>query len=1078
MDESKFEQKYLEYKQFIYRIFNLTDDEYEILKYNHMNSIEFITQKKTRKRYRIGKGCDELNKYINLLLEFFRTFYEKNEAGIIVRKVFNASLYKKYIKYDDMNKHIEKYKIEYTDHFDAVIKPEYIEQLKTSIKLLNVDDSRFSYFKLLQKISNDTKLKRQSVKNSLLQKIRNKKDKNMKNTLTKFQRLNNVELSVEELSPYLEIIQKGLGYDTQKYIEDKLFYLKAVVTECCIKLFSFLLRDNTTVMERINKLKLKLIKDFQNDQNKIIDIDEKYTEIIEGIPINQQIGINIKKLIFNIILMVKYYVKRDLEESHIVYLIECYRGIYSENEEITIKLLTDIESCSQVELDFDNIQKLNNLILKYIEVIQEKNPKTQFEYDTLFCLGKKNIQAFNFTLLQKEYLKKSNQSTINQALMIECLNQSKLYVKCKSYLKGEINEDINIVNFMLKNNDILNMFILFDVFDDSLIKYLNQAFFNLDNKVLNSIHYINKIFERRIRILWISNNIEEFKNNLISELVNIFKEHTITNSILSNYPLPGFDINHCIQKYSDHHIFFQEFLCSYIFISDFNKLDDSFENRGDPISGNSGNPAQGMKGKLYINLSDCNKAIKNCYRDKGDKILYEYFKDFLLSKMSESNSNELLKRSIINVYELYIGYNNLYITMDLIHSNTFNKPIINQSVCNSPKTIFLKKGKLLIEIFNDITYIKLNEIIKIKIIIKIFIKIFEILDLFQGKYGLIHGDLNLYNIMIDFEYIIYNTNIIDITVNNVYIIDFELASFILNRNVCILYNNKQNNYSDFFYNYKRNNHWKIIDTFFILYTLIYRLYPRLKYTLTKNITNYFSNLLSIRNSNGKIIEKIPFNKSNNKHVVLCISSIIPDIFKNYVSNNIFFINSNIDVQKNSLKYISNPLILKYSRNLLIVYSFFNLSFKYEFYMNLYDDKKITECNILPSKSEIILNSKNMKKIINEHKLNISVTNLLTIYKKNNKKNHKFEGTLLDKYTKKKEADSNYAREVKSGTSKIIAKIIENFQPTTLIETFNKFLLELTTKPENILLKEVIINNSFEKRSSNLPQPLHIVNGVK
>ena len=196
---------------------------------------------------------------------------------------------------------------------------------------------------------------------------------------------------------------------------------------------------------------------------------------------------------------------------------------------------------------------------------------------------------------------------------------------------------------------------------------LNQALFNLDGKVFNSMYYLKQILKKRIEILWKSNTIEEFTNNLISELVNIFKKHTITNSILANHPFPGFDINHCIQKYSDHHIFFQEFLCLYIFSCDFNKLNGQPENIGGPIYGNSGIAAKGIKGQFYFDLLNPNKALKNCYRNKSERIIYEFIKQFLLSLMSKSNSNELLKKSVVNVYELYIGYKDLYISMDLIH---------------------------------------------------------------------------------------------------------------------------------------------------------------------------------------------------------------------------------------------------------------------------------------------------------------------------------------------------------------------------------------------------------------------------
>ena len=303
--------------------------------------------------------------------------------------------------------------------------------------------------------------------------------------------------------------------------------------------------------------------------------------------------------------------------------------------------------------------------------------------------------------------------------------------------------------------------------------------------------------------------------------------------------------------------------------------------------------------------------------------------------------------------------------------------------------------------------------------------------------------------MIDYEYSIKNTGIYDITINNVYLIDYEMASFILNRNVCILYNCKRSDYTNFFKNfYLGNNHWKTIDTFFILFTLIYRLYPRLKYTLKKNVIAYIEDKLINPIHNKDETVKVPFNKTKYEHELLCVSSIIPNRFKQYIAENIFLINSITNVQKNSLKYLSNPFFHQFYKENMIVYNFFNKNFRYDFYMQLYINGKITKCDKLPEKPNIILNIENMKNIIKFHKLRVDAEKLFQIYTNLNKPNeqtHNSEKKLLKIYKKKKEDESNYTRAAKRGTSKIIDQITANFQPNKLIETFNKILLDLNLR---------------------------------
>jgi hypothetical protein len=599
-----------------------------------------------------------------------------------------------------------------------------------------------------------------------------------------------------------------------------------------------------------------------------------------------------------------YYEKEKLSKLQIDSLLDVsmYEDLHINSN------ISDI--CDEIKTYYNESYSYDNIILlkDKIEIVIIKLSETKTILNSmLISLLKRYISLLDFSELEKLLLKNkdfnkinSNNNTINIINNIDSINRNIIkifrdYVQTYYNLQirlSEIDELIRITDYFESSEETLKMKELlrdYDIIDDEFIRLYSILLVNRTEQSMNKHYYLWKILKDRLYMINTYDNYEDFKKKLIQNKIKIIEEHIYLNSIVMDInieALEPFTYNDYI-NYINEHIYYTELLSNLHFTIDFLELSDEHINKGDGINGSVGG-----RGTLYNTLIPSNNVIKEGKKDKL-KIFYETIKHIIIYNYLKQFE---LSHLIVTPISFSFGYLYMYFEMEKINQN-------NTKIIGVPK-----KGDTLTSMINNIKFANLSSNEKSDIICNIMIKVNKVLYELQEKIGLIHNDMNLGNIMVDYDN--------DYTINNIYLIDYEHAIFKFDK-YYFLYRDEISHQNIDYNIFLKNEYAKVFDNIFLIYSLFYRLYYRIKTKLKPEILTL---TLPINNENNVI-------KNNEERY---INKLIPRKLFNIISEQILGIPRTINLYKSSDNYLPP----KY-RNKYFFYNFINEQFTRNFFYEIY-----------------------------------------------------------------------------------------------------------------------------------------------
>ena len=539
------------------------------------------------------------------------------------------------------------------------------------------------------------------------------------------------------------------------------------------------------------------------------------------------------------------------------------KDIYSESENILLNYTKNL-----IELhDKNEILKINKLIKNIINI---------YNRDNLSLLEKLLINHYKFVndamLLNKieKLILKRKHSLLNNEIYNIFLEECQIYKEFIEYINS--NKSETIVDFLEKNIKIKRFLLKYNILDNQSNNYykflIYDIKYNCNSDMNNRKQYIKEIIKKRIDIIRSSKTFNIFQYNLKKELiVNVIKKLHIYNTILIKHPLEGYSINKSI-KTNQEKYYYTIILSNIIYIIDYLELNDNNPLIGEPLG------IGGAKGTIFNVVGEPGQLMKRSNKNKLEACLREFIIHSILYELS----NEY----IIKPYSYTIGNKHAYFIIEKIYKL-------------DTKQLNIKKGDTLMNMINNINFAKLNEKKKSRIIINILIKIFKLLNELQNKYGFIHCDLITQNIMVNYSS--------TYKINDIYIIDFEQTMLLFDDIYIIGVNNNKYDYDILLKDFGKNEYWKTIDTFFLIFVLFYRFYRKI------DGHNKKQNIVNLPNINNKLSEK-------NKY----INKLLPQKIQKFVSENILGL-YNVNIYNNSHKYLNELYTFNYVHKYFHYYFF-------------------------------------------------------------------------------------------------------------------------------------------------------------
>jgi len=449
---------------------------------------------------------------------------------------------------------------------------------------------------------------------------------------------------------------------------------------------------------------------------------------------------------------------------------------YFQNEfsKIDLQKMLEIEKKIVIPADsFINIENKNNYIEKLSSKINFHKPSYE-----------------NYNIFKESINTSNNKNTKN--------------------IKKNLNDkDYNIFNASIdknKKNTNENKLIQMKLIDPEMEKWIEILKGDVSNGAITKNKYIKDIINRRIEILNESTNFEEFLVELQKEFIIIFFDYikfisNIINIYISNNKNNAEEFSKTLKTtYNENDIvslnghvmyyieiyYYTKLLFHISFVYSFLDI-QSAEKKNLPnnIVGDGKYLNEGYHGVVYNCPNNNGCVIKKTHITKNLKNIFEFLKLDLINLLFESSN---LKPNIPKVEKFIFAKNNSY--------------------------SFITKvpGITLLKLLTSATYIKKSDNEKFKIIQTIFIKLCEQLKILQKNIRFMHNDLNIGNLIIDF-----NDNVTFDKVKEIYLIDFEKSIFQLNDQPLYVFNN----YREFtiLYQYifgnKFGTFWKSCDIFYI-----------------------------------------------------------------------------------------------------------------------------------------------------------------------------------------------------------------------------------------------------------------------